>query len=68
MSSLHHSPACFPEKRIPVLSEGQVGPRAGMDFWRRGGEDNTKVGLKQIGIKGRTDYSRLGIRFKGVIL
>jgi hypothetical protein len=45
-----------------------VGLRAGLDFWRRDGEDNIKAGLKQIGIKGRTGYNRLGIRFNGVSL
>ena len=68
MSSLHHSPACFPEKIIPVLLGGQVGPRADVDFWRGDGEDNTKAGLKQIGSKGRTGYNRLRIRLNGVSL
>lgn len=68
MSSLYHSPACFPEKRIPVLLGGRVGPRVGMGFWRRDGEDNIKADLKQIGIKGKTGYNRLGIRFNGVSL
>jgi len=45
-----------------------VGPRVGMGFWRRDGEDNIKADLKQIGIKGKTGYNRLGIRFNGVSL
>jgi hypothetical protein len=39
-----------------------------MDFCRRAGEDNIKAGLKQIGMKGRTGYNRLHIRFNGVSL
>jgi len=39
-----------------------------MDFWRGDGEDNTKAGLKQIWIIGRTGYNRIRIRFNGVSL